>query len=43
MAGVSAGIAMALLLLGEFFDPDVARAVQRDIEHDPEPPYAEAG
>ena len=42
-AGVSAGIDMALWLLGEMYEPGFARQVQRDIEYDPQPPYAEAG
>ena len=39
-AGVSAGIDMALWLVGQLHDPDFARRVQRDIEYDPAPPYA---
>ncbi len=42
-AGVSAGIDMALWLLGEIYQPDFARQIQRDIEYDPQPPYADAG
>jgi transcriptional regulator GlxA family with amidase domain len=38
-AGVSAGIDMALWLVGQLFDPDFARGVQRAIEYDPAPPY----
>jgi transcriptional regulator GlxA family with amidase domain len=38
-AGVSAGIDMALWLLGEWHGPDFARAVQRGMEYDPAPPY----
>jgi transcriptional regulator GlxA family with amidase domain len=40
-AGVSAGIDMALWLLGEIWGPDHARTVQRYAEYDPQPPYAE--
>ena len=39
-AGVSAGIDMALWLVGQIWSPAVARAVQRGIEYDPAPPYA---
>jgi transcriptional regulator GlxA family with amidase domain len=39
-AGVSAGIDMALWLVGQIHDPGLARAVQRGIEYDPAPPYA---
>ena len=38
--GVSAGIDMALWLLGELYGPDHARATQRYIQYDPAPPYA---
>jgi transcriptional regulator GlxA family with amidase domain len=38
-AGVSAGIDMALWLLGELEDPEFSRRVRRDIEYDPAPPY----
>ena len=38
-AGVSAGIDMALWLVGQLCDPAVARAVQRRMEYDPAPPY----
>lgn len=41
-AGVSAGIDMALWLVGQLFDPDFARGVQRAIEYDPAPPYSAA-
>lgn len=37
--GVSAGIDMALWLLGELYGPDHARATQRYIQYDPAPPY----
>jgi len=39
-AGVSAGIDMALWLVGQLYGIDVARKVQRGIEYDPAPPYA---
>ncbi len=39
-AGVSAGIDMALWLVGEIEGPDFARTVQHWIEYDPAPPYA---
>jgi transcriptional regulator GlxA family with amidase domain len=39
-AGVSAGIDMALWLVGQLFDPATARNVQRAIEYNPAPPYA---
>lgn len=40
-AGVSAGIDMSLWLVGELAaDPAVARAVQREMEYYPAPPYA---
>lgn len=39
-AGVSAGIDMALWLVGQLYDVDHARAVQRVIQYDPAPPYA---
>lgn len=39
-AGVSAGIDMALWLVGQLFDPRTARDVQRAIEYHPDPPYA---
>lgn len=39
--GVSAGIDMALYLLGVLKTPKVARTVQRYIEYDPAPPYAD--
>jgi transcriptional regulator GlxA family with amidase domain len=39
-AGVSAGIDMALWLVGQLWTPDVARRVQRYIQYDPAPPYA---
>lgn len=39
-AGVSAGIDMALWLVGELWSADFARSVQRFMEYDPAPPYA---
>jgi transcriptional regulator GlxA family with amidase domain len=41
-AGVSAGIDMALHLVGVIKDAQLARNVQKFIEYYPEPPYAEA-
>ncbi len=38
-AGVSAGIDMALWLVGQWQDVAFARAVQRQMEYDPLPPY----
>lgn len=38
-AGVSAGIDMALWLIGQIHTPEFARQVQRWIEYDPAPPY----
>jgi len=38
-AGVSAGIDMALWLVGQFADISFARAVQKRMEYDPLPPY----
>jgi transcriptional regulator GlxA family with amidase domain len=38
--GVSAGIDMALWLVGQLFEPKVARRVQRAMEYSPSPPYA---
>jgi transcriptional regulator GlxA family with amidase domain len=38
-AGVSAGIDMALWLVGQIWDPAYARHVQRMIQYDPAPPY----
>ena len=40
-AGVSAGIDMALYLVGQIANPQVARNVQKLIEYYPEPPFAE--
>jgi transcriptional regulator GlxA family with amidase domain len=39
-AGVSAGIDMALWLVGQIHGPALARQVQHYIEYDPAPPYA---
>ncbi|MDH4236112.1 MAG: hypothetical protein OEV17_02590, partial [Nitrospira sp.] len=39
-AGVSAGIDMALWLVGHLHGADHARAVQQVLEYYPEPPYA---
>jgi len=41
-AGVSAGIDMALYLVGQVKDAATARNVQKFMEYYPEPPYAEA-
>lgn len=38
-AGVSAGIDMALWLVGQLHGPEFARQVQRYIQYDPAPPY----
>jgi transcriptional regulator GlxA family with amidase domain len=38
-AGVSAGIDLALTLVGELAGPEVAQAIQLGIEYDPQPPY----
>jgi transcriptional regulator GlxA family with amidase domain len=38
-AGVSAGIDMALTLVGELVGPEVAQAIQLGIEYDPQPPF----
>lgn len=38
-AGVSAGIDMALHLVGRLGSPDKAREVRRMIQYDPQPPY----
>jgi transcriptional regulator GlxA family with amidase domain len=39
-AGVSAGIDMALWLVGQWHGPEFARSIQRYMEYDPVPPYA---
>jgi transcriptional regulator GlxA family with amidase domain len=36
---VSAGIDLALALVGEIYGPEVAQAVQLGIEYDPQPPF----
>jgi transcriptional regulator GlxA family with amidase domain len=38
-AGVSAGIDMALWLVGQLWDVERARRTQRMMEYDPAPPY----
>ncbi|MGH8984691.1 MAG: DJ-1/PfpI family protein [Acidimicrobiia bacterium] len=38
-AGVSAGIDLALTLVGRLHGPEVAQAIQLGIEYDPQPPY----
>ena len=38
-AGVSAGIDMALFLIGELIGEDAARQIQLAIEYDPQPPF----
>jgi len=38
-AGVSAGIDMSLWLVGQIWDPNFGRRVQRMIQYDPAPPY----
>jgi transcriptional regulator GlxA family with amidase domain len=38
-AGVSAGIDMALWLVGQIWDPTFARRIQKMIQYDPAPPY----
>ncbi len=40
-SGVSAGIDMALYLVGRLWSADVARQVQKAMEYYPEPPYQE--
>jgi transcriptional regulator GlxA family with amidase domain len=39
-AGVSAGIDMALWLVGQIHGPSFAREAQRRMQYDPAPPYA---
>jgi putative intracellular protease/amidase len=41
-AGVSAGIDMAFTLAARIADEDTARAIQRSIEYDPQPPFSYA-
>jgi putative intracellular protease/amidase len=38
-AGVSAGLDLALTLVGTIAGPEVAQAVQLGVEYDPQPPY----
>jgi len=38
-AGVSAGIDMALYLLGKLISPEIAKSMQLGTEYDPQPPY----
>jgi transcriptional regulator GlxA family with amidase domain len=38
-AGVSAGIDLALTLVGRLYGDEVAQAIQLGIEYDPQPPY----
>jgi len=40
-AGVSAGIDMALYMVGQLKTPEDAKKVQRFMEYDPQPPYAD--
>ena len=40
-SGVSAGIDMALYLVGHLWSPEAARRVQKGIEYFPAPPYAD--
>jgi transcriptional regulator GlxA family with amidase domain len=40
-SGVSAGIDMALYLVGRLWGPETARRVQKGIEYFPSPPYAD--
>ena len=40
-SGVSAGIDMALYLIGRLWGPETARRVQHGIEYFPDPPYAD--
>jgi transcriptional regulator GlxA family with amidase domain len=42
VAGVSAGIDMALWLVGQMHGEDHARKTQRAMQYDPAPPYAAA-
>lgn len=41
-AGVSAGLDMALYLVGRLWSPETARRVQKGVEYFPDPPYREA-
>ena len=38
-AGVSAGIDLALTIVGDLHGPETAQAIQLGIEYDPQPPY----
>jgi len=40
-SGVSAGIDMALHLVGRLWDPPTARRVQKYMEYFPDPPYGD--
>ena len=40
-SGVSAGIDMALYLVGRLWGPERARRVQKGVEYFPDPPYAD--
>jgi transcriptional regulator GlxA family with amidase domain len=40
-SGVSAGIDMALYLVGRLWGPELARKVQKAVEYFPDPPYAD--
>jgi transcriptional regulator GlxA family with amidase domain len=40
-SGVSAGIDMALYLVGRLWGPEIAKRVQKGVEYFPEPPYAD--
>jgi transcriptional regulator GlxA family with amidase domain len=41
LAGVSAGIDMALHLVGRLWGAELARGVQKAVEYFPDPPYAD--
>jgi transcriptional regulator GlxA family with amidase domain len=38
-AGVSAGIDLALTLVGQIWGPELAQSIQLGIEYDPQPPF----
>ena len=40
-AGISAGIDMALYLVGRLYGPETARRVQKGVEYFPDPPYGD--
>jgi len=40
-SGISAGIDMALYLVGRLWGPEAARRVQKGVEYFPDPPYAD--